>query len=300
MSLFVNENIDSFIAYLYAERHYSEHTLKNYRRDIELLARYLDCYQLNWKTLTDKHLRSWLANLHKQNLSANSIRRMLASVRSFYRYLMKSQFSDHNPALEVKSPKLPKRLPESLQVDATNALLNETGDEDELQVRDIAMLELTYGSGLRLSELCNLKLQDISWSDKLLTIIGKGQKTRIIPFGEVAEEALQNWLNTRAQFVSEAYPYVFVSKRGKVLTPRAIQYRFKAFGLKAGVNLHPHMLRHSFASHLLESSGDLRAVQELLGHSNISTTEIYTHLDFQHLLKVYENSHPRARIHSKK
>lgn len=291
----MNASIDDFIAYLYAERHYSEHTLKNYRRDLELLAKYLERYQLDWEALTVKHLRSWLANLHQQNLSANSIRRMLASVRSFFRYRMKNHLSTNNPALEVKAPKIPKRLPDSLQVDRTNALLNSSAEDDELSIRDTAMLELTYGSGLRLSELCNLMLEDISWSDKFLTVKGKGQKTRIIPFGEVAEEALQKWLALRDTYTDETYPYVFISKRGKSLTPRAVEYRFKSVGLKAGINLHPHMLRHSFASHLLESSGDLRAVQELLGHSNISTTEIYTHLDFQHLLKVYENAHPRAR-----
>ncbi len=286
----MNANIDAFIDYLFRERHYSEHTLKNYRRDLTLLLTYLASYQLSWQQLDHKNLRAWLANLHQHGLSANSIRRMLASVRSFYRFLIKQGLIQSNPALEVKSPKLPKRLPEALHVDRTNAMLNTAVDDEPLALRDQAMLELIYGSGLRLSELCNLKLQDISWSEHLLTVTGKGQKTRIIPFGQKAHQALEAWL----KFHNKASPYVFTSKNNHALSPRSVQYRFKAFGLKHGIDLHPHMLRHSFATHLLESSGDLRAVQELLGHSNISTTEIYTHLDFQHLLKVYEGAHPRA------
>ncbi len=291
----MNANIDSFINYLFAERHYSEHTRKNYQRDLELLSIYLTTYKITWKQVTAKHLQSWLASLHSQGLSANSIRRMLASVRSFYRFLIKQGMVNNNPALEVKSPKLPKRLPEAMHVDSTNAMLNQVDEDNELAIRDTAMLELTYSSGLRLSELCNLKLQDISWSEQLLTVTGKGQKTRIIPFGDVARKAIEAWLTIRPQFADDTSPHVFVSKRGTAISPRNVEYRFKAFGLKKGTDLHPHMLRHSFATHLLESSGDLRAVQELLGHSNISTTEIYTHLDFQHLLKIYETAHPRAK-----
>lgn len=295
----LEESIDNFISYLYAEKHYSEHTLKNYQRDLSLLAKYLETYHLDWNSLNPKHLRSWLASLHQKGLGANSIRRMIASVRSFYRYLMKENLAQDNPGIGIKPPKLPKRLPKSLQVDTTSALLNDTDHDDDLQIRDTAMVELTYSSGLRLSELCNLSLQDISWTEQLLTVKGKGQKTRIVPFGDVAREALDAWLKIRELFVKEGVTEVFISKRGTKLSPRNVEYRFKAFGLKSGLDLHPHMLRHSFATHLLESSGDLRAVQELLGHSNISTTEIYTHLDFQHLLKVYENAHPRAKKSNK-
>ena len=161
--------------------------------------------------------------------------------------------------------------------------------------RDLAMLELTYASGLRLSELCQLKLQDISWGDQQLRVLGKGNKTRLIPFGTQAKNTLQTWLSQRETFLKGPNEFVFISKKGLPLSPRAIEYRFKKWGIEHGIHLHPHMLRHSFATHLLESSGDLRAVQELLGHSDIQTTQIYTHLDFQHLLKVYENAHPRAQ-----
>lgn len=287
-------NINDFMLYLYAEKHYSPHTLTHYRRDLQALADYLGQYHLNFVEMNTKHLRSWLANLHQKRLAANSIRRMLATVRSFYRFLEKQGIVTENPALEVKGPKLPKRLPEALQVDTVNTLFN-PGQPDKLTLRDIALLELTYSSGLRLAELCNLKLADISWSEQLLTITGKGHKTRIIPFGDFAKDALQAWLSERETLLNAPSLYLFVSKTGKPLSTRAVQYRFKAWGLKAGIDLHPHMLRHSFATHMLESSGDLRAVQEFLGHSNISTTEIYTHLDFQHLLKVYENAHPRAK-----
>lgn len=291
----MQSQIDQFISYLYAEKHYSEHTLKNYQRDLSLLANYLETYHLDWAAVTSKHLRSWLANLNQHRLSANSIRRMISSVRSFYHFLMKQGIVKDNPALEVKPPKLPKRLPEALHVDVTSAMLNDKSEDGDLIIRDSAMLELTYSSGLRLSELCNLKLQDISWGEQMLTVLGKGQKTRIVPFGDVARDAIEAWLKIRPQFLKDDCPYLFLSKRGTRLSPRNVEYRFKNFGLKSGVDLHPHMLRHSFATHILESSGDLRAVQELLGHSDISTTEIYTHLDFQHLLKVYENAHPRAK-----
>jgi integrase/recombinase XerC len=167
--------------------------------------------------------------------------------------------------------------------------------QDQLTVRDLAMLELTYASGLRLSELCQLKLQDISWDDQQLRILGKGNKTRIVPFGSQAKQALLAWLSEREHLPNNNNHFVFLSKTGTPISPRAAQYRFQKWGLAHGIALHPHMLRHSFATHLLESSGDLRAVQDLLGHSDIKTTQIYTHLDFQHLLKVYETAHPRAR-----
>ncbi len=297
----MHANINDFITYLYAEKHYATHTLKNYRRDLECLALYLERYGLTWQALETKHLRSWLAGLHQKRLSAHSIRRMLSSVRTFYRFLVKAGHVTVNPTHEVKGPKLPKRLPENLQVDATQALLESpANDESELHLRDVAMLELTYGAGLRLAELCGLTLSDISWSEQLLTITGKGRKTRIIPFGKQARLALEAWLPLRETFNKKNAPHLFISKQGRGLSPRSVEYRFKAWGQRAGTNLYPHMLRHSYATHLLESSGDLRAVQELLGHSNISTTEIYTHLDFQHLLKVYEEAHPRAKTKTEK
>ncbi len=231
--------------------------------------------------------------LHGRGLSGLSIQRMLSAVRSFYRFLQMQNRVLDNPCFSLKAPKTVKKLPEALQVDATGHLLMSLQD-DEWSVRDLAMLELTYASGLRLSELCQLKLSDISWDDMMIRSTGKGQKTRMIPFGKKAKLALNAWLAQREQLLQVETDFVFAGKKGRPLTPRAIQYRFKKWGREHGMDLHPHMLRHSFATHLLESSGDLRAVQELLGHSDISTTQVYTHLDFQHLLKVYENAHPRA------
>lgn len=291
----MNESIKAFINYLAFERHYSPHTLKNYQRDLENLAGYLKNQSLRFNELTTKQLNAWLANLHQKKLSASSLRRMLASTRSFYRFLLKQGQVTQNPALSVNAPKLGKRLPEIVHVDRMQALLNIKPDNDALSIRDHAMLELVYSSGLRLAELCSLKPQDISWSDQTVRVTGKGQKTRIVPLGAVAAEALTTWLDYRQAWAKPEYTEIFISRSGRTLSARGVEYRFKIFGAKHGINLYPHMLRHSFATHVLESSQDLRAVQELLGHSNISTTEIYTHLDFQHLLKVYEKSHPRAK-----
>jgi integrase/recombinase XerC len=248
---------------------------------------------LNFAQLDSRTLKGWLAHLHGRGLSGMSIQRMLSTVRSFYYFLEKQGQVADNPAVSLKAPKTAKKLPEALQVDAMGSLLR-AQQEDQWNVRDLAMLELTYASVLRLSELCQLKLSHISWSENMIRSTGKGQKTRMVPFGTKAKEALNAWLLEREQFLRAESDYVFVGKSGHPLTPRAVQYRFKKWGQAQGMNLHPHMLRHSFATHLLESSGDLRAVQELLGHSDISTTQIYTHLDFQHLLKVYESAHPRA------
>ncbi len=285
--------MQGFLDYLFRERHYSPHTLKNYQRDLYSLEQYAKRQNCNWATLEPHHLKAWLAQLHGQGLSTRSLQRMLSAARSFYRFQRKNQTLPHDPTVSVRAPKAPKKLPPTLQVDAVAALLRTEGST--FSVCDLAMLELTYASGLRLSELCELKLQDISWGDQQLRVQGKGQKTRIVPFGSQAKQALHAWLIEREALLKTPTDQVFLNKKGTPLTPRAIQYRFKKWGHEHGIDLHPHMLRHSFATHLLESSGNLRAVQDLLGHSDIQTTQIYTHLDFQHLLKVYEAAHPRAR-----
>ncbi len=291
----MTDAIIAFINELYAEKHYSPHTLKNYERDLQQLQQYLAKQHLDFTHLDPRALKGWLAHLHGRGLSGMSIQRMLSTVRSFYRFLQQQGQVADNPAVSLRAPKTLKKLPEALQVDATGHLLTSL-QEDEWSVRDLAMLELTYASGLRLSELCQLKLSDISRDDNMLRTTGKGQKMRMIPFGSKAKLALNAWLDEREQRLKLETDFVFAGKQGRPLTPRAVQYRFKKWGRDHGIDLHPHMLRHSFATHLLESSGDLRAVQELLGHSDISTTQVYTHLDFQHLLKVYENAHPRAGI----
>ncbi len=290
----MNDPMQLFIEYLFSEKNYSPHTLKNYQSDLTSLKTYAQSQNLHWPNLESQHIKSWLSQLHGKGLSASSLHRMLSATRSFYRFLHKNNPLTQDPTESISAPKAAKRLPSALHVDRMDNLL-QAENADEFSARDLAMLELTYASGLRLSELCQLKLQDISWSDQQLRITGKGNKTRIVPFGTQAKNALNVWLAQRQNLLKSTTDFVFLSNKGTPLTPRAVEYRFKKWGIEHGIELHPHMLRHSFATHLLESSGDLRAVQDLLGHSDIQTTQIYTHLDFQHLLKVYENAHPRAQ-----
>ncbi len=286
--------IDSFLTYQEVARQLSPHTLSNYRRDLERFADYC-----RHKAIVDHHhvhnsdVRQWVALLHRNGLAGASLRRLLSSLRSFYKYSNK-QGGDHNPAIGVKAPRGEKRLPKTLDVDSMQQFLSIDGD-DWLTVRDRAILELFYSSGLRLSELVDVDTDDIDLQNGLITVTGKGRKTRTLPVGSLAISALENWFNVRddGRPIDNA---TFVSARGTRLGQRAIQQRLKKYSLQQGLGqkIHPHMLRHSFASHMLESSGDLRAVQELLGHANITTTQVYTHLDFQHLAKVYDTAHPRA------
>jgi integrase/recombinase XerC len=220
----------------------------------------------------------------------------LSSLRSFYQFLIRKHQLKNNPAIDIRAPKTARSLPDTLDVDALSQLLDIPADSI-LAIRDRAMMELFYSSGLRLSELTNLDLDSIDLVENSLRAIGKGNKTRILPIGRKAAEALQNWLSKRDTMAKPDESALFVSNRGKRISTRSVQQRLNYWQQKQGLDqhIHPHKLRHSFASHILESSGDLRAVQELLGHADISTTQIYTHLDFQHLAKVYDNAHPRAR-----
>lgn len=287
--------IASFLEYLFAQKHYSEHTRSAYLRDLNNCTEFLKNRKISsWNQVNHRILQAWMAKGHGKNLSAKTLQRMLSSVRSFYQFLLKEGQVKSNPSINLKAPKAERRLPDAMQVEETAYLLNRS-DNDPLGLRDIAMLELTYAAGLRLSELVNLKLSDIDWNDQNLRVTGKGSKTRLLPFGKTARERLEAWLKLRPKFLKQEHDILFIGKTGKPLTPRAVEQRFSRWGEQNGVKLHPHQFRHSFATHLLQSSGDLRAVQELLGHSDISTTQIYTHLDFQNLLKVYENAHPRAK-----
>jgi integrase/recombinase XerC len=291
----MHQALDQFLHYLFAEKHYSAHTRQAYTRDLKNCLTFLEAQNIHtWLEVEAKNLQAWLAHGHSQQLSAKSLQRMLSSVRSFYQFLVKENLASTNPALNLRAPKATRKLPEALHVEETNFLLN-SASNDLLDLRDLAMLELTYASGLRLSELVQLKLTDIDWQELQLRITGKGNKTRLIPFGTNAQQRLQAWMNIRPNFLRHDHPFVFVGKTGNPLTPRAVEQRFSRWGEMHGIKLHPHQFRHSFATHLLQSSGNLRAVQELLGHSDISTTQIYTHLDFQNLLKVYESAHPRAK-----
>ncbi len=294
----------SFLRHLADERRVSPHTLSNYRRDLaRIAARLGDESQIRseggtrgpWEALDHHRVRAYLAWRHRCGTSAKTLQRELAALRSLYRYLMREGIVDHNPAQGVRPPKAQRRLPATLEADQLSALLDAT-DEDPLAIRDKAMIELFYSSGLRLAELVSLDLGDIDRDDGSLEVTGKGAKTRRVPVGGMALAAIDRWLAVRGTLAGADGKALFVSRRGRRIHPRTVQQRLRRWALAqgAGRNLHPHLLRHSFASHLLESSGDLRAVQELLGHANIATTQIYTHLDFQHLAEVYDKAHPRA------
>ncbi|MFC1748787.1 tyrosine recombinase XerC [Pseudomonadota bacterium] len=292
-----SQSIQQFLDYLRHEKRVSPHTLSNYQRDLHKLHDYCVEQQLEqWNELRDHNIRGFVGKLRRSGLGARTIQRTLSSVRSFYRYLLRESIADINPASSVSAPKQSRQLPDVLDVDQMNQLLNIDKD-NPLDIRDWAMMELTYSSGLRLSEIVGLDMINIDFKDQTVRVTGKGNKTRVLPIGRLAIEALQSWLKVRGSVAAHDESAVFLNNRGKRISQRGIQLRMKEWGIKQGLdnNVHPHMLRHSFASHMLESSGDLRAVQELLGHADISTTQIYTHLDFQHLAAVYDKAHPRAK-----
>lgn len=288
--------IEDFIRQLKFERRVSQHTYKSYAHDLKLLTLFCEQQQIpHWNVVKVPHIRAYIAGRHRQKLSSKSLQRELSAIRSFYKYLLKKERVTQNPAVLVQAPKQSRRLPKTLDVDQMAGLL-EAGTDSILEIRDLALFELCYSSGLRLSELSALNIDDLDLNDQsLLVRHGKGDKSRFLPVGGKAIQALQNWLHYRTATPHERA--VFTSKQGKRLTQRSIELRLEQWCSKKGLteHVHPHMLRHSCASHLLESSQDLRAVQELLGHSNIGTTQIYTHLDFQHLANVYDQAHPRAK-----
>jgi integrase/recombinase XerC len=291
----------AFFDQLTIEKRASEHTVKNYQRDIKYLASYcLDRSIQHWTDLKQSDIRSHISSRHRQGIGSKSLQRELSAIRSFYNFLLKNRLADSNPAQHIKAPRQARKLPKTLDVDQINGLL-EAGANSALEIRDLAMFELFYSSGLRLSELAALNLTDVDLPDNSLVVrTGKGGKSRILPIGSKAVAAINDWLQQRLKNIAALEPALFVSIRGTRLGQRSIELRLEQWCKKKGIaeHIHPHMLRHSFASHLLESSQDLRAVQELLGHSNISTTQIYTHLDFQHLADVYDKAHPRAKKRS--
>ncbi len=288
----------------------SAHTLAAYRRDLERLAEFCDRRRhARWDGLENLHLRTFAASEHAGGISARSVQRRLSAARTFFSYLLREGSATRNPAVEVHAPKAKKRLPATLDADQMGRLLDFSAN-DTLAVRDKAIMELFYSCGLRLGELVGLHLQDLDLRDRTVRVLGKGSKTRIVPIGKPARVALGKWLEQRAKWArppdagaaaaGSARAAVFVGRSGRPLTARSVQLRIAAWARRRGlpVHVHPHMFRHSFATHLLESSGNLRAVQELLGHADIGTTQIYTHLDFNHLARVYETAHPRARRRS--
>lgn len=283
--------VDRYLEHLAVERQSSPHTLAAYRRD---LLRFLgDVGDVPANAVRSHHVRAFAGRLHGEGLSPRSIARHLSSVRGLFAFLVRRRALGANPALGVRAPKAQRRLPGALDADQAAALF-ETEPASDLGKRDRAMLELLYGSGLRLAELVAADVRDLDLGAGFVTVTGKGRKTRIVPLGKPAIAAIQAWLATRLRLDPKAP--LFTGRGEARISPRSVQLRVKKLAQQAAANdgVHPHMLRHSFASHLLESSGDLRAVQELLGHANIGTTQIYTHLDFQHLAKVYDRAHPRA------
>lgn len=294
--------LEKFLEYLTHEKRYSKHTISGYRRDLKLLCTYLDEQQIDdWNTLKPETVRSFVANRHRKGNSGKSISRQLSSIRSFFKYLLRHNMVEVNPAIDIPAPKSAKKLPSALDIESIDQLLT-GGDQTVLGVRDRAMVELLYSGGLRLAELVSLDLEGLDLASGIARVTGKGSKQREVPVGSAAKKAIKLWLSQRDDIAPADEQALFVSQRGKRIAARTVQQRLKQLAVKQGVNhhLHPHKLRHSFASHMLESSGDLRAVQELLGHADISTTQVYTHLDFQHLAQVYDSSHPRAHKKSKK
>jgi len=286
-------HLDAFLHHLTSDKGFSSHTVENYRRQISSCAALIETDQPG--AITPKDIKRILAMSKRQNLSARSIALRLSSLRSFYRFLLKTNLVSHDPTEGIQAPKQGKPLPKTASVDAMQKLLDVTSD-DPLVIRDLAMFELLYGCGVRLSELTGLNMCDIA-ADDTIKVTGKGSKQRILPLTRAAKNALMNWQRHRPGFLKGEEDALFLSKQCKRITNRQVAKRLDKLVSEqlGGRKLSPHKLRHSFATHVLESSGDLRAIQELLGHANLSTTQVYTHLDFQHLAKVYDSAHPRAK-----
>jgi len=291
------QSAERFLEHLRLERRLSEHTVASYRRDLTCLATYCDRREIAaFGQLQMPDIRGFAAASHAAGLSPKSIQRRLSGVRSFLKYLIREGRLKQNAAAGVSAPKAARTLPGTLDVDQMAKLLDIRGSEPAT-LRDRAMLELFYSSGLRLAELVGLDLEDVDVADGTVRVTGKGRKTRIVPVGRLAREAIRAWLAARPELAGPGERALFVGPRGSRISPRTVQHRTRYWARRAGVpaRVYPHLLRHSFATHMLESSGDLRGVQEMLGHADISTTQIYTHLDFQHLAQIYDKAHPRAR-----
>jgi integrase/recombinase XerC len=286
--------VHAFLSHLIRERRLSAHTAQGYGHDARVLLELAQEAAL--QDLQVHQIRRFIAQLHARGLGGKSLARMLSAWRGFFNYLVRDHGFAHNPCIGLRPPRSSKSLPKALSPDEAVRLVTLTGD-DPLAVRDRAMFELLYSSGLRLSELIALTPDNLSFADATVRVTGKGNKTRVVPVGRAALQALRAWLVVRELWASATTAALFLSPRGRAISPRVVQSRLKAWGIKQGLagHVHPHMLRHSFASHVLQSSGDLRAVQEMLGHASISTTQVYTHLDFQYLAKIYDQAHPRAK-----
>ncbi|HEY6044700.1 MAG TPA: tyrosine recombinase XerC [Nitrosospira sp.] len=285
----------SYIAHLAGERRLSPLTCEAYARDITVLLNFAETTSVG--QLQVHHIRRFIAQLHGKGFSGRSLARMLSAWRGFYKYLARDHGHICDPCAGVRAPKAAKKLPRTLSPDEAAKLLDLPVENDLMALRDKAMFELCYSSGLRLAELASLRPEDLNFFEGTVRVTGKGSKTRVVPVGSKAADVLKEWIKRRELLVRPGQFALFLSRYGKNISHRSIGQRLKVQALRQGIgaNIHPHVLRHSFASHVLQSSGDLRAVQEMLGHASISTTQVYTHLDFQHLAKVYDATHPRAK-----
>ena len=295
----LQKEIQKFLSYLESVKQYSKHTISGYKRDLTKLSGYLLNIDIeDWQSVNEHELRTFVNSERRRGLSPRSIQRVLSSSRSFFEYLLVEGVIKLSPAQNINSPKSAQLLPKAMDADLVQRLLD-FKPNGLIEVRDKAIAELLYSSGLRLSEVCTLDVQDLELKERVCRVTGKGNKMRVVPVGKKAIQAIRDWLIHRKELKnskSSSSEAMFLNNKGKRISARSIQLRLEKLCAQRGLpGINPHMLRHSFASHVLESSGDLRAVQEMLGHADIATTQIYTKLDFQHLSKVYDSAHPRAR-----
>ena len=299
----LQKDIQVYLSYLESVKQDSQHTLNGYKRDLQKLSKYLSDQEIDkWKLVKEHDLRTFVNSERRRGLSPRSIQRILSSCRTFFEFLLTEGQIKLSPAQNISSPKLAQLLPKAMDADLVQKLLDFKA-KGMIEVRDKALAELLYSSGLRLSEICKLNMEDLDTKERTCVVSGKGNKTRIVPVGKKAIQAIRDWFMYRSelkQSKATSTNAIFLNNKGNRISPRSIQLRLEKLCLMRGLpGINPHMLRHSFASHVLESSGDLRAVQEMLGHSDIGTTQIYTKLDFQHLSKVYDKAHPRAKKDTK-
>ena len=295
----LKEKINDFLAYLETVKQLSNNTTNSYRRDLDKFSDFLSDSDIeSWQEVKESEVRSYVNKERRRGLSPRSIQRTLSSYRSFFNYLLQERVIDKSPAENISSPKSPSLLPKAMDADLVQRLLD-FKPKGMFEVRDKAMAELLYSSGLRLSELCDLDLISLDIKERICRVIGKGKKTRDVPVGKKAIQSIRDWMLHRKELIESKQvetEALFLNNKGNRISPRSVQLRLEKLCVMRGLpGINPHMLRHSFASHVLESSGDLRAIQEMLCHSDIGTTQIYTKLDFQHLSKVYDQSHPRAK-----
>ena len=292
---FITKDINQYIEYIFQVKNLSSNTANSYKRDLLKLSSYMESLGIvSYSKITDDIGTGWIGSLFSSNNNPRSIQRHLSSAKGFFKFLKKNSIIESSPFELVNAPKTPQYLPDVLSPEDVEQLLS-LKPVDVLEIRDLAIVELMYSSGLRVSETANIDLNDFEEEMSFLRVLGKGSKTRIVPLGRYAINAIQNWIKEREKY-SEKSKALFINLKGSRLSVRSIQLRLKRLALKQGLPpVHPHMLRHSFATHMLESSGDLRTIQELLGHSSLSTTQIYTKLDYQYLVKIYDKAHPRAK-----